>query len=42
VELEHRHLSRLVDGQSMYGAIGGAGGRKSVLEAFATAAAKQD
>jgi uncharacterized protein YndB with AHSA1/START domain len=41
VELEHRHLDRLVLGQAMYDSVSGAGGWKSVLEAFATAVAKE-
>jgi len=32
VELEHRHLDRLVLGQAMHDAVSGAGGWKSVLE----------
>jgi uncharacterized protein YndB with AHSA1/START domain len=38
VELEHRHLDRLVGGQAMREAIGGAGGWTSVLERYAEAA----
>lgn len=38
VELEHRHLARLVDGAGIYQAIGGAGGWTSVLESFAAVA----
>jgi uncharacterized protein YndB with AHSA1/START domain len=41
VELEHRHLDRLVLGQAMYDSVSGAGGWKSVLEAFAAAVAKE-
>jgi uncharacterized protein YndB with AHSA1/START domain len=42
VELQHRHLDRLVLGEALYQAISGAGGWKSVLEAYAAAASKQD
>lgn len=42
VELEHRHLGRLVEGQALHDAVSGDGGWKSVLEAFATAAAERD
>jgi uncharacterized protein YndB with AHSA1/START domain len=38
VELEHRHLHRLVGGQAMHNSISGAGGWSSVLERFAKAA----
>jgi uncharacterized protein YndB with AHSA1/START domain len=41
VELEHRHLARLVEGQAMREAIGGAGGWSSVLARYASAAAGQ-
>jgi uncharacterized protein YndB with AHSA1/START domain len=42
VELEHRHLDRLVGGQAMREAIGGAGGWTSVLERYATAAGSEE
>jgi uncharacterized protein YndB with AHSA1/START domain len=42
VELEHRHLDRLVGGQAMREAIGGAGGWTSVLERYATAVASEE
>lgn len=38
VELEHRHLDRLVGGQEMHDAIGGAGGWGGVLQRYADAA----
>lgn len=38
VELEHRHLDRLVGGQAMHDAITGAGGWTAVLEQYAKAA----
>ncbi|MPZ26942.1 MAG: ATPase [Micromonosporaceae bacterium] len=38
VELEHRHLDRLVGGQAMRDAIIGGGGWSALLETFATAA----
>jgi uncharacterized protein YndB with AHSA1/START domain len=38
VELEHRHIERLVAGQSIRDAIGSGGGWSAVLEAFTTAA----
>jgi len=41
VGLEHRHLDRLVGGQAMREAIGGAGWT-SVLERYATAAASEE
>jgi uncharacterized protein YndB with AHSA1/START domain len=42
VELEHRHLERLVDGQAIHDAIVvGGGGWNSLLELFAKAAANQ-
>jgi uncharacterized protein YndB with AHSA1/START domain len=42
VELEHRHLDRLVGGQAMREAIGGAGGWTSVLERYAEAVASEE
>jgi len=42
VELEHRHLDRLVGGQAMREAIGGAGGWTSVLERYAAAVASEE
>ncbi|HEX8861680.1 MAG TPA: SRPBCC family protein [Actinomycetes bacterium] len=41
VELEHRHLERLVDGQALREGIQGGGGWSSLLELFAKAAANQ-
>lgn len=41
VELEHRHIDRLVAGQNMYDGIGRGGGWSSVLETFAKAAVAQ-
>lgn len=38
VELEHRHLDRLVGGQAMHDSISGAGGWGGVLQSFAKAA----
>ena len=38
VELEHRHLDRLVDGQIIHDAIGQGGGWTAVLDAFVKAA----
>jgi len=38
VELEHRHLERLIAGQAIHDAIGEGGGWVAVLEAFAKAA----
>jgi uncharacterized protein YndB with AHSA1/START domain len=38
VELEHRHLDRLVDGQSIQQMIGQGGGWSTILETFAKAA----
>ena len=38
VELEHRHLDRLVGGQDMHDAIGQGGGWAATMEAFAKAA----
>lgn len=38
VELEHRHLDRLVAGQAMYDGIGQGGGWNSALESFAKVA----
>jgi uncharacterized protein YndB with AHSA1/START domain len=38
VELEHRHLDRLVDGQIIYDTIGQGGGWTAVLDAFVKAA----
>lgn len=38
VELEHRHLDRLIAGQAIHDAIGQGGGWVTVLEAFAKAA----
>ncbi len=37
VELEHRHLDRLVDGQSIQQMIGQGGGWSAILETFAKA-----
>jgi uncharacterized protein YndB with AHSA1/START domain len=42
VELEHRLLERLVDGQALRDGIIGGGGWTSLLELFAKAAANQD
>ena len=42
VELEHRHLHRLVGGQAMHDAIGGAGGWTGVLEQFGKAVANEE
>jgi uncharacterized protein YndB with AHSA1/START domain len=41
VELEHRHLERLVDGQALREGIQGGGGWSALLELFAKAAANQ-
>jgi hypothetical protein len=41
VELEHRHLDRLVDGQALRDGITGGGGWSSLLELFAMAAVDQ-
>jgi uncharacterized protein YndB with AHSA1/START domain len=41
IELEHRHLDRLVDGQALRDGITGGGGWPSLLEAFAKAATNQ-
>jgi uncharacterized protein YndB with AHSA1/START domain len=41
VELEHRHLERLVDGQALRDGITGGGGWAGLLELFAKAAANQ-
>lgn len=41
VELEHRHLDRLADGQAIYGMISGGGGWSAILAQFAQAAADQ-
>lgn len=41
VELEHRHLDRLVGGQAMRAAIGGAGGWSSVLDNYTKAVVDQ-
>ena len=41
VELEHRHLDRLVGGQALHDAILGGGGWTAVLELFAKATANQ-
>ncbi len=41
VELEHRHLERLVDGQVLREGIQGGGGWSALLELFAKAAANQ-
>jgi hypothetical protein len=41
VELEHRLLGRLVDGQALRDGITGGGGWSSVLELFAKAATNQ-
>jgi uncharacterized protein YndB with AHSA1/START domain len=41
VELEHRHLERLVGGQAMRDAIGGAGGWSGVLQRYGKAVADQ-
>lgn len=37
VELEHRHLDRLVGGQAIHDAISGGGGWSSILDSFAKA-----
>jgi uncharacterized protein YndB with AHSA1/START domain len=42
VELEHRLLERLGDGEAIRGAIGSGGGWSAILELFAKAAAAQD
>jgi predicted phosphoribosyltransferase len=42
VELEHRLLERLVDGQAIRGAVMGGGGWGAVLEQYAKAAANQE
>jgi uncharacterized protein YndB with AHSA1/START domain len=42
VELEHRLLERLGDGEAIRGAIGSGGGWSAILELFAKAAADQD
>jgi uncharacterized protein YndB with AHSA1/START domain len=42
VELEHRHLDRLVGGQAIRGAIGQGGGWTRILELFAGAATAGD
>lgn len=42
VELEHRLLDRLVDGQGIYDGIRGGGGWSSILDRFAEAAAAAD
>lgn len=39
VELEHRHLDRLVDGQALSEGISGGGGWNAILEAFTKATA---
>jgi uncharacterized protein YndB with AHSA1/START domain len=41
VELEHRHLERLVDGRALREGIQGGGGWSALLELFAKAAANQ-
>jgi uncharacterized protein YndB with AHSA1/START domain len=41
VELEHRHLDRLVDGQAMHAAVSGTGGWGSVLSQYAAAVEAQ-
>jgi hypothetical protein len=41
VNLEHRHLERLVDGQALRDGITGGGGWPSLLELFAKAATNQ-
>jgi uncharacterized protein YndB with AHSA1/START domain len=41
VELEHRHLERLVDGQAIHDTILGGGGWTAILELFAKAAANE-
>lgn len=38
VDIEHRHLDRLVDGQAIHDMIGHGGGWKAILELFAKAA----
>jgi len=42
VELEHRHLHRLVGGQAIRDAISGGGGWSSILDRFAKAAAGEE
>jgi Activator of Hsp90 ATPase homolog 1-like protein len=42
VELEHRHLDRLVDGQALRDGIGDGGGWSSNLEHFARAVASEE
>jgi uncharacterized protein YndB with AHSA1/START domain len=42
VDLEHRHLERLVDGQALHDGIQGGGGWTAMLEMFAKAAANQE
>ncbi len=39
VDLEHRHIDRLADGQAISGTISGGGGWNAILERFAKAAA---
>jgi uncharacterized protein YndB with AHSA1/START domain len=41
VDLEHRHLDRLVDGQAIHDGIVGGGGWSAILELFAKAAANR-
>jgi uncharacterized protein YndB with AHSA1/START domain len=42
VELEHRHLDRLVEGQALRDGIRGGGGWNTILEGFAKATADQE
>ena len=42
VELEHRLLNRLVNGQAIYDGIGQGGGWNSILQRFANAAASEE
>ena len=41
IELEHRHLERLVDGQALRDGITGGGGWSALLELFAKTATNQ-
>jgi uncharacterized protein YndB with AHSA1/START domain len=42
VELEHRHLDRLVEGQALRDGISGGGGWNAILEGFAKATTNQE
>ena len=42
VELEHRHLDRLVEGQALRDGISGGGGWNAILDGFAKATTDQE